>query len=228
MPQPATRSIARALLAAAAVLSVGGLVVVLCYFFVDRQVAWFVQRHHFPHWLLQWPPRISDWLKDGAAVAIGLAVLWWAWRPGGYLQRVLLAVSASLILTIALKSFLKWVSGRYWPLTWKGDNPSLIGSGDYGFHPFHYGVAYESFPSGHAAVMCAAMSVLWFAYPRGRWLYALATAAVCLALVGMNYHFVGDVVGGGLLGWLMGVCVARLLHLVRWLPPAERDGIMRQ
>ena len=56
--------------------------------------------------------------------------------------------------------------GRYWPTRWREGNPSLIGSGEYGFHPFHAGRAYESFPSGHAAVVFAVLSILWLCYPR--------------------------------------------------------------
>jgi membrane-associated phospholipid phosphatase len=139
--------------------------------------------------------------------------LWWVWKPGGRLQTTLLALGATGIATTVLKQLLKWTAGRYWPETWKHDNPSLIGSGDYGFHPFHYGSAYESFPSGHATVLCALMIVLWVSYPRWRWLWALLGALVCVALVAMNYHFVSDVIAGAILGSITGLYIARLFRL---------------
>jgi membrane-associated phospholipid phosphatase len=112
-----------------------------------------------------------------------------------------------------VKQALKWTCGRYWPETWCGDNPSLIGNGDYGFHPFHIGRAYDSFPSGHAALVFALMAVLWFAYPRSRWLYGAVCTGLGVALVGMNYHFVSDVVAGAVLGGITGVYAARWFGL---------------
>ena len=44
------------------------------------------------------------------------------------------------------------------------------------------------------------MSVLWICYPRFRVLYALCMAAVAVALVAANFHFLGDVIAGGFLG----------------------------
>ena len=190
------------------------ILVVVCYHFVDRPVAWFVHDHgQFMHDFLRWPPLVSDYLKDCAAPAILLVVVWCIWKPGGRLQTGLLAISANVIVTTVLKQLLKWSCGRYWPDTWTHNNPSLIRSGDYGFHPFHYGPAYGSFPSGHAAVICSVLSILWLSYPRWRWCYAIIGVAVCVALVGMNYHFIGDVVAGAMLGATTGLCMTRLFRL---------------
>ena len=209
----------------AVALILGVILVVICYYFVDRPVAWFVHDHgSFLHGFLQWPPLISNWLKTITPLAVILAVLWWAWKPGGRLQTVLLAISANLIVTTVLKQLLKWGFGRYWPETWKHNNPSLIGNGVYGFHPFQHGTAYESFPSGHAAVICSVLSILWLSYPRWRWLYAIVGGAVCVALVGMNYHFVGDVIAGVMLGSITGVYMTHLFHLHRPKPGQEDDS----
>jgi membrane-associated phospholipid phosphatase len=142
-----------------------------------------------------------------------LVVLWRIWKPGGRLQTVLLAISANVIVTTAIKQLLKWSFGRYWPKTWKENNPSFLHGGHYGFHFFQAGPAYESFPSGHAAVICCVVSILWISYPRWRWLYALVTGCICVALVAMNYHFVGDVVAGAVLGGITGVYAAHLFGL---------------
>ena len=58
---------------------------------------------------------------------------------------------------------------------------------------------------------CAVASVAWVAWPKARIVAVLAVVAVVGALVGDNYHFVGDCVAGGLLGSLGGVWAARLL-----------------
>jgi membrane-associated phospholipid phosphatase len=205
----------RLLLRTAIVLILGAALVVLCCLFVDRPLAWFFNDHrYFPPGLRAWPPRISDWLKAAAAPAILFVIVWWAWKPGGRLQKVLLAISVNIIVTTVIKQLLKLACGRYWPETWKDkNNVSLIRDGVYGFHPFQAGPAYEAFPSGHAAVICCVLSILWFCYPRWRWLYALFGGSACAALVGMNYHFLGDVIAGVLLGSITGVWMTRLFRL---------------
>ncbi len=217
---------ARTLVAKTAIaLLVGTILVVICYFFVDRPTAWFVHHHcSWPAEFWQWPLLVSVWLKCVAPLAVLPLVLWWAWKPGGRLQTTLLAVWATCIVAGILKQLLKWAAGRYWPESWIHHNPSLIGNGAYGFHPFHYGPAYESFPSGHAAVTCAILAVLWVSYPRWRWLYVLLAALVCVALVGMNYHFVSDVIAGAIVGSITGIYMARLFRLGNAVSPLPQAG----
>ena len=149
-----------------------------------------------------WPPLLSDWLETTAGMAIVGVVVWWIWSPGSKLQRLLVVIAANLVVTVGIKSLLKGTFGRTWPESWLGENPSLIANGVYGFHLFHFGRAYASFPSGHAAATFAVVSILWLSRPRFRWLYALVAAGMCLALVGLNYHFVSDVLAGAVLGSL--------------------------
>ena len=204
-------------------LILGLVLVVACYFVVDRPVAWFVHNHRFfPQRFLLWPPWVSRWVKTISPLGIMAVVVWWAWRPGGRLQTVLLAISADLVAVTVLKQLLKWGCGRTWPETWPENNPSLIASGVYGFHPFHWGVAYDSFPSGHAAVICSVTWILWLGYPRWRWWYAMVCLCPCAALVGMNYHFLGDVVAGVILGCVTGAWIGRLFRL-----ETPRAGIVR-
>jgi membrane-associated phospholipid phosphatase len=127
------------------------------------------------------------------------------------------AIAANLVVTNTIKSLLKGVFGRTWPTSWLGDNPSLIDNGVYGFYPFHFDKAYGSFPSGHAAAVLAVISILWLSLPRWRWLYALAGIALCAALVVLNYHFVGDVIAGAMLGSITGCYATRVFQL----QPAE-------
>ena len=201
-------------------LMLGGMAVVACYFFVDRQVAWFVHDHRFySNDFLRWPPVVSDWLGYFVILCIVGVVAWRLWWPGGRMQTLLVAIAANLVATEAIKDLLKWAFGRTWPETWKGNILSLTSDGEYGFHPFHSGSAYQSFPSGHAAATFAVISILWLSQPPTmstwcpRWLYAAVAGLVCVALVGLNFHFVGDVIAGAMLGSITGVCTTRLFRL---------------
>jgi len=112
----------------------------------------------------------------------------------------MLLSGVSLAVAVIIKDQLKFAFGRAWPETWTRNNPSFIRDGVYGFYPFHGGAGYASFPSGHTTMICTVMTVLWICYPRFRPVYALCMAAVAIGLVGANFHFLSDVIGGGFLG----------------------------
>jgi membrane-associated phospholipid phosphatase len=185
------------------------LVVAICYVWIDRPVAWFIHDHgRWP--VLRWPTLVPPILARLAPLVLAVAAVWRTLRPGGRVQTILLALSLSLIAAVAIKEQLKWCFGRYWPETWIMNNPSLIHDNAYGFHPFHAGVAYESFPSGHTTVVFSLVSVAWLVFPRLRWLWTLAGLAIVVSLVGMNYHFVSDILAGTVLGSLVGIYTTRL------------------
>jgi membrane-associated phospholipid phosphatase len=201
------------------ILAVCAALVVVCYFFVDRPVASFVYREGFRRYVwLKWLTYAAEALEPLGLLVLLLTGLKAAWRPLTRFETALLAAAVNLLLTLTLKEYLKFAFGRYWPTTWVGDNPSFIDNDAYGFHPFHRGAAYDSFPSGHTARIVAVVSVLWLAYPRWRWACGLAVAAVVVGLVGMNYHFVGDCVGGAGLGAITGLYTAALFRLTTPAP----------
>jgi membrane-associated phospholipid phosphatase len=179
--------------------------VLLCYWFVDRPFAFFVHDHKFgEHPILKWltypPPIVQAWTPAVLAALMVRRV----WGPFRRWELTALAACVGMILADQFRTSLSYLFGRYWPETWINDNPSLIGDRAYGFHPFHDGVAYRSFPSGHTARTLAIATVVWIAYPRWRWACALASVAVTVGLLGMDYHFVSDVIAGGFVGGIVG------------------------
>jgi membrane-associated phospholipid phosphatase len=188
--------------------------VALCYLVVDRPVAFFVRDHGLPAhrpltWLTYPPPVLQEW----APLALAALAVRRAWGPFARWQLALLAACVALLVAEQLRETIKPAFGRYWPDTWVHDNPSLLRDGAYGFHPFHWGDAYASFPSGHTARAVAVAAVFWAAYPAWRWACALCALAVAAGLVGMNYHFVGDVVAGAYIGGVVGAYSARFCGL---------------
>jgi membrane-associated phospholipid phosphatase len=204
----------RLLIRSAAALLLGAALVALCYFFVDRPVAFFVHDHGINRSPLlrdlTYPPA---YLLNGSPLVLAcLAVR----RIGGPFRRWELALAVaflSLPLAEQFRDSISFLAGRYWPDTWIENNPSLIHDGAYGFHPFHWGSAYGSFPSGHTARAVAFVAVFWIAYPAWRWLCVLVTAAVAVGLIGMNYHFISDVIAGGVVGGIVGAYLAHFAGL---------------
>lgn len=188
--------------------------VLLCYFFVNKPVAFWIHDHQVDtHQILKWMTYLATVFTALAPAILVLAAIRLAWSPLRRLESTLVAASLSLIIAAAFEYHLKFLFGEYWPETWIHDNPSLIKDGAYGFHPLHFGQAYGSFPSGHTARAFAAMSVVWLVYPRWRWLSVAVCFSVIVGLVGMNYHFVGDTVGGAFLGSITGAYTACFFHL---------------
>jgi membrane-associated phospholipid phosphatase len=185
--------------------------VIICYYFVDRPVAFFVHDHRIPQfeelrWLTEPPPLVQSW----APLLLVLLGVRRAFGPGRRWQHVLFVACISLIVADQFRQSLGDLFGRYWPETWHDDNPSLIGTGAYGFHPFQVGDDVGSFPSGHSARIVGFTSVFWLAMPRSRWLCVVLGVPMLVALVGMDYHFVGDVIAGSTLGAIVGAWAARL------------------
>jgi membrane-associated phospholipid phosphatase len=171
------------------------------YKWIDRPMAFFVHDRTSQSGIFVLLQKIPEAFPPLAAlVFVALGVLALTRRRFSTFQAVMLLCGLSLVVADAIKNQLKFVFGRTWPETWVSNNPSLIHNGVYGFNPFHGGVGYASFPSGHAAAICAVMSVLWICYPRFRPLYALCVAAVVVGLIGADYHFLSDVIAGGFIG----------------------------
>jgi membrane-associated phospholipid phosphatase len=188
--------------------------VVVCYLWIDRPVAFYVHdfqidRVRIFKWLTYPPPLVQTW----SLLVLALVAVRRAWGPLARWQTTLAVACLSLIVADQFRTSLGDVCGRYWPETWHDNNPSLIGTGTYGFHPFESGDDVGSFPSGHASRILAFATVWWIAMPRGRWLWIAVCAPMLASLVAMNYHFVGDVVAGGFLGGIVGAYGARLASL---------------
>jgi membrane-associated phospholipid phosphatase len=202
-------ALARLLRRTAVALLIAAALVVLCYFFVDRPVAYFVHDRgvsSYPvlKWLTYPPPVLQAWAP---AVLVALVVRR-AWGPFRHWEKALLAAAVGIVLADQFRESLAYLFGRYWPETWTDDNPSLIGDDAYGFHPFHGGSWYRSFPSGHMTRTVALAAVVWIAFPRWRWACVLGTIVEAVGLIGMDYHFVGDVVGGSFVGGTVGIYTA--------------------
>jgi membrane-associated phospholipid phosphatase len=188
--------------------------VVVCYFWIDRSVAFFVYHHQIDkfqvfRWLTYPPPELQTW----SPLALTVLMVRRAWGPFVRWQKMLLVACLSLIVADEFRTSLGDVCGRYWPETWSNNNPSLIGNGRYGFHPFQRGDDIGSFPSGHATRILGFATVWLIATPRGRVIGAVLCAAMLISLVAMNYHFVSDVIAGSVLGGIVatyGVHLARL------------------
>lgn len=180
---------------------------VLCvmgYYYFDRLAAlWFYQHHYIPDEILNTVSLIPNVFE---IVAIGIYIAYFAsWLLSMELNFLnkFTGLANCIVITHLFTEWTKFVFGRYWPMTWIGNNPSYIHTKHYGFHFFTSGHAYKSFPSGHTSITVAAVTMLALMYPRFRIPALVIAAAVPISLVLLSHHFVSDTIAGGGLGCLV-------------------------
>jgi membrane-associated phospholipid phosphatase len=200
-------SIARATLVFAGLAAL----VVLSYFFLDRQVA--EALHPYTHgvrffiWLTKIVGPITPLASIAAAFVAARALTRGSLTPT---ESAILRLCCAILLAGVLTYELKFAFGRTWPETYIDNNPSYFGNGTYGFFPFHPGRAYESFPSGHTTAVSAIAGALWTLGPKLRWLGVALVLAVVIGLLGADFHWLSDILAGGIVGGSTGLAAARI------------------
>ena len=194
------------------VITVG--LVVMLYLYWDQPIVNWVDFKNFKRFMvLKAFTYIATAIKFLAAlILVGLAIIR-TWRSWNAFMVILLAASLSAILGEAVVDALKIIFGRYWASTWVNHNPSLISDSAYGFHFFHVGLAYGSFPSGHTAIVFGAMTVILLKMPKWFPLCIALVALQIIGLVGMNYHFLSDILAGAYIGTMTALFTLKLLIL---------------
>ncbi|RTR32913.1 phosphatase PAP2 family protein [Shewanella atlantica] len=165
--------------------------------FLDRNIAEFMHLHSQANSLLKLLSQTPLLLEILAGLAI-LSCTFKLWRVKSLKLAVDLTIT--LILASITRVSAKYLFGRTWPETWVNDNPSWITDRIEGFHPFAEGLAYNSFPSGHALFTFALATTFWYHLPRYRPLWIAAMCAVFIGQLGQNYHYLGDLLAGATLG----------------------------
>lgn len=71
------------------------------------------------------------------------------------------------------------------------------------FAPFNLHWHWHSYPSGHSQVIFSAATILAVYFPRLRWPLFIAAALVAFTRVIIHQHFLGDVIMGSVMGYLI-------------------------
>ncbi|KAB7738810.1 phosphatase PAP2 family protein [Parvibaculum sedimenti] len=108
-------------------------------------------------------------------------------------QRLSFLFLLSLAASGAIVNLMKILAGRHRPR-------DLFGRSEYGFEPFQFRHALDSFPSGHSQTIFVVTTVLALALPK-RWRsISLAGAMIAATRVVMTNHYLSDVVVGSYIG----------------------------
>ena len=132
-------------------LSICGACATISYFFVDRPIAYFAHDElHGYRAIFDLAGRLPNVLGPiivGCTLIFGIRAV--MGHPLTEIQTAIVLSALSLALSVILASWLKFAFGRTWPETWVQANPSLIRDGVHNFNPFHGGIGFAAFPSGH-------------------------------------------------------------------------------
>ena len=193
-------------------LSICGACVAISYFFVDRPIAYFahdeLRGYRAIFNLAGRLPNVLGPFIVGCTLIFGIRAV--MGHPLTQIQTTIVLSALSLALSVILASWLKFAFGRTWPETWVQANPSLIRDGVHNFNPFHGGVGFAAFPSGHMVAISAITSAFWLLYLQSRWICAICIATVFVGQLGANYHFVSDLIAGGFVGFSVGLMIIYL------------------
>ena len=196
---------------AASISAILIVVLTLSYFFVDRQLAAVLHSYTRGAPFFVWLTYIASPLAPSASILA--ACIAGRALSRGYLtqtESACLRASCAILIAGVLTFELKEVFGRTWPETWVNHNPSYFENGIYGFFPFHGGQGYRSFPSGHTTAIAAAAGAAWCLWPKHRWLGVAFALAVAFGLLGADYHWLSDIMGGAIVGAFTGVAAAKV------------------
>lgn len=186
---------------------VGILLAALSLFTLDQSLSLFFKQ----------PELTPLWLKARAITNIGLSEHYF-------------------VIAILLYIFSKWVRPQHIRLReWSRDFFfALIGSGilvhilkfSFGrqrphlsasfdpwvFKPFTTDWNFHSFASGHTQVMFTVATMLCLALPKGKWIFYFAAAFIAFTRVITHDHFLSDVIGGAVVGYVGTLLTVYGLH----------------
>ena len=193
------------------VLLLSLIAIVIAYFFLDKPLVFWAYHHHLRQYV------IFDYLTKIAVVFAALPILIYPYVTVRFFYRkfftaenFLLALVNSIVISVFLKNTFKLICSRYWPMTWKGANLSLIQNHVYGFNWFKFSSLNSSFPSGHATITFAGMTVIALFFRKTGWIVWPIALCVALGLLADYYHFLSDVIAGATLGYLVAYCVVHM------------------
>ena len=136
--------------------------------------------------------------------------LWLAGKtPGGWILNFLELIGLAVPFAYIIKDPLKELFGRTNTRIW------LLHPDQLGFHWFHGGGDFASFPSGHMAVFTDLLLGIGRYFPRLRPMCAGLLFVLALALLLTQYHFFSDIVAGVYLGLIIDFITRRGLAYFR-------------
>ncbi|WP_146010343.1 phosphatase PAP2 family protein [Acidimangrovimonas sediminis] len=174
--------------------------IVVSILWIDHPLARFFARFHVGHAVFTSSPVTLPVMSvlALAGLLLGVGYLVAGKTLPRWIEATMLAGFAVLAGQLLAHELLKPIFGRPVP-------SDYLTTGHHGFHWFHRGLRFGSFPSGHSVQASAMLSVAWAYYPRWRWLCATLMSLLAVALMLGQWHYLSDIIAGTTVGSLVGI-----------------------
>ena len=164
-------------------------ITLLCFFFVDREVARYFWAIPADTTIKQVFAALS-YMGEAQYYLVPPLILYVLLRKRfAYAARASLFVFATVAVSGITVNILKFVFGRLRPEMYFKENL-------FGFDWFHYGHSFASFPSGHSATAFGAWLAFALIAPKYRWFFITVGVLVASSRVILTAHYVSDVIAG--------------------------------
>lgn len=192
------------------------IVCLICIKYVDQPLAVYFKNHLEPYTegfyktitdlgLSGWWFGLSGLLWLFFIAQAGISMSTDAFEQNIHKAKAFLFMISALTASSLIGTFLKVIFGRYRPRY-------LFDEGLYGFSPFNFDFAVNSFPSGHALSIWTAMMALKFILPRYDLAYLAVAVLVALSRFFTTVHYLSDVLMGAYLGIAITCCVKAIFE----------------
>ena len=187
--------------------------VLICIRWIDGPVALLLDKN-MPQVIASHEAAVPDLLLPVTLAISAASWTGYAWltfrKSKSPLRPIFATIGFASLLSFAAKDALQLFFGRLNPRQW------LAGTGQAQFQFLHDDGVPGAFPSGHMSVFTPVFIALYRIFPWLRNWWISLWAALALALVAGNYHFVSDVIAGAYLGYVINFLALYLaLRLVK-------------
>lgn len=170
------------------------------------------------NWLLSLDNEITKWLYIGETAPSWLQYSWYSLAGVFiYLLPVVLLVmllrnaqDRLVAVKVGFSSLVAWQVISNLLGSWLYDTYGFRNRpfADYGLQELLFEKPQKAFPSDHAAVIAAVtVSFILYRYPKLAWLFGVGGLLALLGRVVLGFHWVGDILGGALIGTAVSLIV---------------------
>lgn len=170
-------------------------ILLLLFFYIDPYISQFCSGlpHSYRHYL-----KAVSYVLSPPLHLLGWSIIYLFTKykcKGSALFFLSRKIFYSLLLSLSLVYCMKILLGRA--------RPELLVKDIYGFYFMTQNHHYHSFPSGHASVAACLFFPLLSNFPKYRLYWILLPIILSSSRVLLNYHFVSDIVGGGMICYMV-------------------------
>ena len=190
---------------AIAIILVTGIIVIISYFFFDRDIALFFNEVVTKDMTI-FLNILTTLGRADLYIVLSLIIFLIYRKKDMFYKKLSLSILWSVIASGVVVNILKVFFARHRPLALFNDNL-------YGLTWFDRGYIVTSFPSGHTTTVFSVFILLILIFPRYKVWFLVVAMIIASTRVVLAAHYLSDVVAGGLLGSFVAYFIYKKYYL---------------